>query len=311
MAALHLPVLLTEVVDAFDGLTMRTFVDGTVGLGGHSAAILEAHPEIKSFLGIDQDPDALALASERLAPWSDKVRLSHGNFSELDRFIQEQSLQQVDGILVDLGVSSLQLDRPERGFSFSREGPLDMRMNPAATLTAAEIVNHWSEYDLARIFRDYGEEQRWRKAAQAIVAARAQKPITTTKELAAVLNPVLPYNPKKGINPLTLIFQGLRIAVNRELDVLETFLTKAIDLLQPGGRLAVISFHSLEDRIVKNHFRLAASDKWDTSGLGGGLFRDKEPIVLPITKKPLCASDEEVAANPRSRSAKLRVIEKL
>ncbi len=307
----HRSVLLTEVVDAFEPVRLSVFVDGTLGAGGHAEALLQRHPEIDLYLGIDQDPQALALASKRLEPWKDKVCFRQGNFSQFDQFLKELGIVQIQGLLVDLGVSSMQLDQAERGFSFSREGPLDMRMNPHAPLTAADVVNTWSEQELGRVFRDYGEEKKWRLAARAIVQARVEKPFVTTTDLAQLLKPLFAWNPKKGINPLTLIFQALRICVNGELAVLEQLMPKALECLEPGGRVAVISFHSLEDRIVKNQLRLAASDKWETSGLGSGLFRDKDPTVALITKKPICPSEEEIKDNPRSRSAKLRVAEKL
>ncbi len=303
----HTSVLLNEVVEAFRPGQIKVFVDGTLGLGGHAQAILESHPEIELFLGIDQDPSALALARERLKPWQAKVRFLQGNFSQFDQFLDNVK---PDAMLVDLGVSSMQIDQPERGFSFTKEGPLDMRMDPNGALTAAIIVNSWSEQEIGRVIREYGEEKRWRLAAHAIVQARKQQPITTTLELATILRPILPYNPKKGINPLTLVFQALRISVNRELEMLELFMFKSLDLLAPQGRLAVISFHSLEDRIVKNAIRLAADDKWDTHGIGG-MFLDKDPTVKIITKKPIVPTPDEVDSNPRSRSAKLRIVEKL
>lgn len=306
----HISVLLNEVLEVFNGFSCKRFIDGTVGAGGHSAAILQAHPEIEWYLGIDQDPQALKLASEKLNPWQNKTILKHGNFADFPKFLQEFGQKSVDGILVDLGISSMQIDQAERGFSFSKEGPLDMRMNPHAILNAAQIVNEWSESDLGKIFRDYGEEKKWRLAAHTIVQARKQKSIVTTKDLVNVLQPVLKWNPKKGINPLTLIFQALRICVNKELEVLEKFMESAIESLAPNGLLAVISFHSLEDRIVKNAMRLGASDKWSTSGIGG-VFLDKDPVVIPVTKKPICPSEEEIGVNPRSRSAKLRVCQKI
>jgi 16S rRNA (cytosine1402-N4)-methyltransferase len=306
----HYPVLLKEVLQAFEPLTLQVVVDGTLGAGGHAEALLKAHPEIEHYIGIDQDPQALALARERLKPWASKMNLKHGNFAHFDDFLSELSIFKVQAILVDLGVSSMQLDQAHRGFSFMQEGPLDMRMNPHLSLTAAEIVNTWSEQELGRIFRDYGEEKQWRAAARAIVQARQVHPFAKTSDLKEVLLPILARHAKKGIHPLTLIFQALRICVNRELEVLETFLPKAFDCLAPGGRLAVISFHSLEDRIVKTQMRLAASDKWETSGLSG-LFRDKAPTVKLVTKKPIEASEEEIRMNSRSRSAKLRVVEKL
>lgn len=305
----HYSVLLNEVLKAFSQLSLNIVVDGTIGAGGHAQAILEKHPEIHYYLGIDQDLTALALAADRLKHWKSKIILEHGNFTKIDEFLSKYSLSSPSAILVDLGVSSMQLDQPQRGFSFMREGPLDMRMNQHEGITAADIVNQWSEKDLGRIFRDYGEEKQWRKAARIIVEKRKIEPFMTTEALSKTLTPLLARYCKKGIHPMTLIFQALRICVNRELEVVEDFLPKAIELLSPNGRLAVISFHSLEDRIVKNQMRFAASDKLETSGLGG-LFRDKTPIVHLITKKPIEPSEEEIRENPRSRSAKLRIVEK-
>jgi 16S rRNA (cytosine1402-N4)-methyltransferase len=306
----HSSVLLNEVEQGFLPSAIKVFFDGTLGAGGQAEKILSTHPEIEFYIGVDQDPTALVIAKERLRPWGPKVIFIHGNFSDLDLILDQLGIDLIDGALVDLGVSSMQFDTAERGFSFSLNGPLDMRMNPESTLTAADIVNTWTEHDLGRVFRDYGEEKKWRTAAYAIVKARQEKQILTTHDLSDLLKPVL-RNPKKpGINPLTLVFQGLRICVNRELDVLTDFVPKAIDRLRPDGRLAVISFHSLEDRIVKNAMRLAASDKWETSGIGG-MFRDKDPIVSLITRKPMIPSEEETQRNPRSRSAKMRIIEKL
>lgn len=311
MSTRHKSVLLQEVLESFEGCSMHRFVDGTLGAGGHSEAILKEHPEIELLVGIDQDPVARAIAKERLSPWINKVKIVAGNFEAIDKHLSELGIDCVDGILLDIGVSSMQFDMPEKGFSFMHDGPLDMRMDPTKDLTAAEIVNHWSEQEIGEIFRDYGEEKRWRAAARAIIDARKQGPIATTFELAAALaQAVKPHPFKKTIHPLTLVFQALRIAVNAELDVLETIIPKAIERLAPGGRLAIISFHSLEDRIVKNTFRFSASDKMDTSGFGDGLFVDKEPIVNILTKKPITPSIEEAEENPRSRSAKLRVVEK-
>jgi 16S rRNA (cytosine1402-N4)-methyltransferase len=305
----HVSVLLSEVLQSFEQTSLQIFVDGTLGAGGHSYHILLAHPEIQKLIGIDQDPVAREIAQKRLDIWQSKLTVVAGNFSQMSKHLNSLNIKKVDGILLDLGVSSMQFDTPEKGFSFMHDGPLDMRMDPTATLTAAEIINTWTEHDIARVFRDYGEEKQWRQAARVVVAAREQQPIITTKQLADVLRPIFCWK-KKGINPLTLIFQGLRICVNAELEVLETVIPEAIELLNSGGRLAVISFHSLEDRIVKNAFRFAADDKMSTSGIGG-MFLDKDPIVKLITRKPIVPSDEEIETNPRSRSAKLRVIEKI
>ncbi len=305
----HVSVLLEEVRQAFAVKRLYTFVDATLGAGGHAEAILQDHPEIVRFVGIDQDPDARAIAAKRLQPWKDKVIIVPGNFSELSQHLNNLKINTIDGILFDLGVSSMQLDQAEKGFSFSKEGPLDMRMNPEGELTAATIVNTWSEKELARIIRDYGEEKQWRKAAYAIVQERAKEPIVTTSQLAALLNRSL-FRKKKELNPATLVFQALRICVNSELEVVEKTIPLAIQKLSKGGRLAVISFHSLEDRIVKRAMQFAASDKWDNSGIGG-VFLDKAPEVCLVTRKPLIATEEETNRNPRSRSAKLRIIEKL
>lgn len=307
---MHIPVLLYQILKAFSDLKVRYFVDGTVGGGGHSRALLEYHPEIKTLVGIDQDPDALKMAEERLKEWEEQVVLVHGNFCNVMGYLKPLGIEKIDGMLLDLGLSSMQLAEAEKGFSFMLEGPLDMRMNPETGLTAEEIVNTWPEEDLGRVFREYGEEKQWKKAARAIVKARTERHIHSTRQLVKLLTPVLKPKRKKGIHPLTLVFQALRICVNRELEVLEKVLPEVIDLLATSGRLAVISYHSLEDRIVKNAFRYAANDKEDTSGIGG-VFLDKKPQLKIITRKPIQPTEEEIAQNPRSRSAKLRVVEKL
>lgn len=306
----HQSVLPLEIIESFAGFNCRYFVDATLGAGGHALALLAAHPEIELYIGIDQDPDAIAIATKRLAPWQHKLLILQGNFADVAELLAQHQITSIDAMLMDLGVSSMQLDRREKGFSFMQEGPLDMRMSPENPISAEEIVNNWPEADLGRIFRSYGEEKQWRQAARVLVQARAQAPITTTKQLTDILLPLLGWKYATGKHPLTLIFQALRIAVNDELVALERVLPQAIDLLQPHGRLAVISFHSLEDRIVKNCFRQAASDKLETSGLSG-LFIDKKPTVALLTKRPIAPSDVEIAHNPRSRSAKLRVLEKL
>jgi 16S rRNA (cytosine1402-N4)-methyltransferase len=306
----HQSVLTNQFLEIFSPLQLTCFVDGTLGAGGHAAELLAVHPEIETFIGIDQDPSALKIAGERLAPYGSKCHLIRSNFSKIGTLMKEQGIDQLDGIFIDIGVSSMQIDQAERGFSFMREGPLDMRMDPEGPLTAADIVNEWDEWDIARVFRDYGEEKQWRRAAKAVVEARAIKPFETTTELSDCIKKALkvPFHVK--IHPATLVFQGLRIAVNSELEQLKLFLPDALRLLRPGGRLAVISFHSLEDRIVKQAFAYYASDKESTSGIGG-VFIDKKPECRIITRKPMEADEAEIAANPRSRSAKLRALEKL
>ncbi len=310
MASPHTSVLLSEFLSYYEGCSLHSFIDGTIGAGGHALALLQSHPEIQNFIGFDQDPIALSITKERLLPWKEKIRLIKANFSNMKQHLESREIGHINGILLDLGVSSMQLDTPEKGFSFSKNGPLDMRMDPQNPLTANEIVNFWSEQDLGRIFREFGEEKQWRTAARVLVKARQESHLNTTQDLVNILTPALRYHAKKGIHPLTLIFQALRIAVNRELEVLEKVLQEAFSILAPGGRMSVITFHSLEDRIVKNSFRFAASDKWSTSGIGG-LFLDKQPEVKLLTRKPIGPSPLEIQKNPRSRSAKLRVIEKL
>lgn len=291
---LHEPILIDAFLFFFQDKKIRIFIDGTVGAAGHATALLENHPEIEQFYGIDQDRLALEIAEERLKPFSDKVKLIHGNFREMRALT---SGKKVEGIFLDLGVSSMQLDRAEKGFSVYKEGPLDMRMDTSQELTAELVVNTFSEKELGNIFRELGEEPRWRRAAKAIVEARKKKKIKTTTDLTESLKHVLTWSGRKGkkIHPMTLVFQALRIFVNDELGVIKEALPIAIDLLGPGGRLGVISFHSLEDRIVKHVFKQYALEK----------------KVLLLTKKPQIADLAEIRRNPRSRSAKLRFIEKL
>lgn len=298
----HVSVLLNEILQHFSQKQLHTFLDATVGAAGHSKAILEAHAEIDSYIGCDRDPSALKIAQDMLEPWKDKVKLVQKNFCEIDQFLEGEK---VDGILMDLGVSSMQLDQAERGFSFSKEAPLDMRMDPTQHLSAYDVVNKLSEKELGGILRDLGEEPFWKKVAAAIVQERQNHEITTTKQLASIVSRNA--RKKKGLHPATLSFQGIRIYVNQELDSIEKGIKKAVDALSPGGILQVISFHSLEDRIVKNTFKLLSGQK---------LFIDQvhhqqKPQVQIVTRKPVTPSDEEVSENPRARSAKLRVVEKL
>ncbi len=273
------------------------FVDGTVGLGGHAEAILErVLPVVSSLdtnvhlLAIDKDQGNLATAQKRLAKFGNAVVFAHDSFANMKGIAQEHHITQVNGILLDLGFSSVHVDDPERGFSFLKTGPLDMRYNKLAGQTAADIVNTWDEDDLARIFRVYGEELRARDIAKAIIVRRKAKPFEITTDLAEAISEVVP---RKGkIHPATQVFQALRIVVNGELDDLERVLPDIVDLLVPGGRLAIISFHSLEDRIVKQFFK-------------------DHPNLELVNKHVITASDEELKNNPRSRSAKLRVAQKI
>ncbi len=301
MKSPHLSVLKGEVVEAFEGVAIKTFFDGTLGAGGHAEAILQAHPEIELYLGCDRDPQAHELARKRLEPWGKKVELIRGSYSELERFLDERKIDCIEGFLIDIGVSSMQLDQRERGFSFKGDGPLDMRMDPSAELTAEEIVNHYPQKELERIFWEYGEERQSRRAAEAIIQARKRRPIRSTAELVEVVKPVLKWG---KIHPATLIFQALRIVVNDELGELEKGLDAAMRRCSPGGRVAVISFHSLEDRIVKHRLKENEYRVQKRTGESSGQMRI-------LTKKPICPTEEECSANPRSRSAKLRVAEKV
>ncbi len=289
----HQPILVPVFLEFFHGRPLRAFVDGTVGAGGHAKALLEHHPEIEKFYGIDQDPMALEMAAETLKPFLDKVILIQGNFRHMRELVEEQN---VNGIFLDLGVSSMQLDRPEKGFSVYKEGPLDMRMDPDLPHDAAYAVNSLPEIELGRIFREYGEERRWRASAKAIVEARKKKRIRTTTDLTEALKHTLTWGGRGGkkIHPMTLVFQALRIYVNDELGAIEEAIPLAIDWLVSGGRMGAISFHSLEDRIVKHRFKESA--------------QKGESILL--TKKPIIADRSEVRSNPRSRSAKMRFVEK-
>jgi 16S rRNA (cytosine1402-N4)-methyltransferase len=286
---MHLPVLVAEILEQFAGRSIRSFFDGTLGGGGHARALLEAHPEIECYVGCDRDPDALEMARNALREWRSKVRFVHGSYAQCEEWMNRE---QLDGFLIDAGVSSMQIDRKERGFSFQGTGPLDMRMDPTQELTAEQIVNHMSEGELARIFYEYGEERRSRAIARAIVIARKKQRIRTTEQLVGIIVPVA--RRTRGLHPATLVFQALRIAVNNELQELELGMQRGIDLLSPRGRIAVIAFHRLEDRIVKRTLRKAS---------------DQGQITL-VTKKPIGPSREEIRNNPRSRSAKLRVGEK-
>ncbi len=295
----HAPVLLDEAVTWLAPRPGGRYCDATVGLAGHARAILERSGPDGRLIGIDRDPDALAQARVELEPFGERVTLVHARFSQARDVLERLQMIPVDGFLVDLGVSSPQLDRPERGFSFRHDGPLDMRMDPASGESAADLLRRVDETELARIIRDFGEERHAARVARAIADARRAGPIDTTGKLAAVVARALPRH-EPGKNPATRTFQALRIAVNEELEEIDRFLSVAADCLRPGGRLCVIAFHSLEDRIVKRRFRtLAGRD-------GGG------PAVLRIlTKHVVVPTDAERHRNPRSRSARLRAAERL
>jgi 16S rRNA (cytosine1402-N4)-methyltransferase len=305
----HIPVLLEEVLAALLPANYPSpvrMIDATLGAGGHTRALLDAGAD--QMLGLDADPAALVLAREILSGYDDRVHLVHASYVEMAKVARMLGWTQVDGILLDLGLSSMQVDTPERGFAFRHDGPLDMRFDPASSRPpAAELVNYLDESELANVFYRYGEERQGRKLARAIIRER---PYTTTRELAAVIERVTPRHKRDTIHPATRIFQALRIAVNDELGTLEQTLPIAIDLLKPGGRLAVISFHSLEDRIVKQAFKLASTDCICSPKAPVCICGHHASVVL-VNRKPLVATEAEIAHNPRSRSAKLRVVEKL
>lgn len=308
----HISVLPAESIAALDVRPGGRYIDGTLGGGGHTQAILDASAPDGQVLGLDADPAAIARVNQRLARAMSAGRLHvrHANFGHLEQVAQDAGFTGVQGILLDLGVSSYQFDTPDRGFSLAHDGPLDMRMDPGADLTAAQIVNEWREDEIADVIYTYGEERRSRRIAGAIVRHR---PITTTSRLAEVVSQAVGGRkhgtPSARIHPATRVFQALRIAVNQELEQLEQVLPQCLELLAPGGRLAVISFHSLEDRIVK-HWMQEESRTFipDPAHPFGGI--DQEPRLEILTRKPITPGPEEIAANPRSRSAKLRVAAK-
>jgi len=304
---MHEPVLLQEITgylrpDRENG----TLVDATVGLGGHAEALLERYPATR-LVAIDRDPQALELARKRLEKFGDRVTFAEGRHESLIDILKQSNVKTISGLVADLGVSSMQLDDASRGFSFRFDAPLDMRMGPDST-RAADLVNQLDERELARILRDYGEEPMARRIARAIVEARQSAPIKTTGQLTAVVRSVKKSKPH-DIDPSTLTFQALRIAANEELTGLDRFIDDAVSVLESRARIAVISFHSLEDRIVKRALRRLEGECTCPSGMPVCGCGAKE-VVKILTGRPVTASEDEVKRNPRSRSAKLRVAEK-
>ena len=307
----HIPVLTTESIAFLNAHDNGIYVDATVGDGGHSALLLEKHPGIKQLIGIDHDMDAVRRAQKNLGRYSDKVLVLHGNFGNLVNILEKAGIHAIDGILFDLGVSTSQLKDPERGFSFTVDGALDMRMDQSIPLQAQDLIEQASARQLEKIIREFGEERWAKKIACSIKKNQQQRPVTRTTDLAEIVSRAIParHHPRR-IHPATKTFQALRIAVNDELAALEKGLEGAVSIVRAGGRVCVISFHSLEDRIVKNTFRL-----WSRSCICPPdtpvcicNHRKKASIV---TRKPVSPSPQELQHNPRARSAKLRVAERV
>ncbi|MGA2404965.1 MAG: 16S rRNA (cytosine(1402)-N(4))-methyltransferase RsmH [Syntrophobacteraceae bacterium] len=307
----HIPVMLGPVIELLNCKPGGIYVDGTIGGGGYARSILEKSAAEGVVLGLDWDWEAIERVRERLGGYGKRLILEKADFADIRRVLHEHGIMEVDGIAVDLGVSSFQLEDPQRGFSFMNEGPLDMRMNRGLPQTAAELVNTLPEKDLADLIYRYGEERLSRRIARAIAAARKRSRIANTRELAELIWKTVPRTRDSfRIHPATRTFQALRIAVNREIDSLERFLPEALDVLKPGGRLCVVAFHSLEDRVVKE-----ALKNWSRSCRCPrervACECEGRPLVRLLTKKALRPSPDEVERNPRARSARLRAIEKL
>ncbi len=306
----HVSVLLDECIEALHIDPAGTYLDGTLGGAGHSS-VIASRLTTGRLIGIDRDPKALAAAAQRLAPYADRVTLVHSNFSRLDEVLEELDIPGVDGILLDLGVSSPQLDEAQRGFSYMADAPLDMRMNSQDTLTAYEVVNSWPKEELRRILYEYGEERYAPQIAAAIERRRAERPIATTLELVDVIRSAMPPQAlREKQHPAKRSFQAIRIAVNDELGAVARVMEAAIPKLNPGGRLAIITFHSLEDRIVKNAMASAAKGCTCPPEFPVCICGNKPKVKL-LSRKPIVSGREELDRNPRARSAKLRVCEKL
>jgi len=304
----HVPVMLREVIDHLVVRINGVYIDCTLGLGGHTLGILEADTKGRVF-GIDIDPQVLALAYENLNNYRDRVSFIKGNFADLISLLNQYGISEVDGVLMDLGVSSIQLDTPDRGFSFRYDSPLDMRMDQTAGRPISYELNKDSIDKLTEIIKEFGEERWAKRIARNIVTARERSPINTTARLTEIIEKSVPRS-SEGIHPATRTFQALRIYKNNELENLKTGLEQAIKILKSGGRICVISFHSLEDRIVKNTFRTLERGCICPPKIPKCICGQK-PLIKIITKKPITPSDEEIEINPRSRSSKMRVAEKL
>ncbi|MCE5236744.1 MAG: 16S rRNA (cytosine(1402)-N(4))-methyltransferase RsmH [Clostridiaceae bacterium] len=311
MSAYHVPILLKEVVALLNPARGGVYVDGTLGGGGHAEAVLEKLPGGSRLIGIDRDTDAIAETAGRLSRFGDTFTAVRGNFFQMKRLLSGLSIDRADGILLDLGVSSHQLDEKERGFSYNEDAPLDMRMDASAPFRAYDVVNGYSFEELARVIREYGEERYASRVASFIVKEREKKPLDSTTELAALIKSAIPAAARReGPHPARRTFQALRIEVNGELEGLKAAIDDAHDLLAPNGVLAVITFHSLEDRIVKLCFR-GYENPCTCDPRAPMCTCGKKPTARILTKKPLVADEGEQLENPRSRSAKLRAVRKL
>ena len=307
----HQSVLLEETIALLDCHRGGIYVDGTIGGGGHAYHIFRTCPDIRLLIGIDRDEDALARARKRLEPFSNRCFLAKGNYSRIKRIISNLQIKTVDGFLLDLGVSAHQLLSPRRGFSFLREGPLDMRMDQEQKMTAADLVNNLPQDRLEKIFREFGEEKWSSRIARLIIKRRKETTIKTTSELAELIVKAIPFRSRsRKIHPATRIFQALRIAVNDELTHLQKGLSEAIDTLAAGGKIAVLSFHSLEDRIVKNTFRQYSRSCVCPPNIPQCCCGQSKKLRV-LTKKPIVPGPEELRRNARSRSARLRGAEKI
>jgi 16S rRNA (cytosine1402-N4)-methyltransferase len=307
----HVSVLLHETVNALEIKKDGIYVDATLGGGGHSAMICSKLGEEGRLIGIDVDEAAVKAAHERLSEYRDKITIVNDNFSNIYNILCDLNISGIDGALIDLGVSSYQLDTEERGFSYNKDAPLDMRMGKNAETSAYEIVNSYLEIEIADIIYKYGEERWARRIAEFISEHRDEKPIETTGELVEIIKKAIPASARReGPHPAKRTFQALRIAVNNELDIIKPAIEELVDSLNPGGRIAVITFHSLEDRIVKETYSSLSKGCTCPSQFPICIC-GKEPLVKIINKKPILPSDDEVSLNPRSRSAKLRIAEKL
>ena len=308
----HYSVLLNETIENLNIKPDGIYVDGTLGGGGHAYQVASRLSEIGRLIGIDQDADAIAAAGERLKEFGDKITIIRSNYANMKEELHRIGVEKVDGIVLDLGVSSFQLDTPERGFTYRDENaPLDMRMDDRQSLTAKDIVNGYSEMDLYRIIRDYGEDKFAKNIAKHIVQERAEKPIETTGELTEIIRASIPMKVQvTGGHPAKRTFQAIRIELNKELEVLQNNLDDMIDLLNPGGRICIITFHSLEDRIVKTNFKRNENPCTCPSDFPVCVCGKKSKGKV-VTRKPILPSEEELEVNSRSKSAKLRVFERV